>query len=328
MAYPERKTRLLTAFLDAFTRFDQAIVVGLINISTEQIIKTRMSLRTENGIILIGKNTIAKLAIRILTTPDDPNADYFPYQQKYGKRPQLAALLPHVVGKIGFVFCEKSYVDVRPMIEKESVRMPAKAGALAPSDVWIMAGPTSIDPGRIGDFQRLGISTKTAKLAIEIIKDFKLCSKGDIVSETVAAMCKMLNIIPFQYAMALELVYLNGHIIPQEVIQINPSDVDEAIARNLQAVAALSLEAGLPNALSVPHMIMGAFKNVLALGLAADLKFEALEKALSSQASAPAPGQAQAGGAKDTGAKAAAPKEEVKEEEPEDVDMDMGDLFG
>lgn len=324
MVYPERKVRLLTAFLEAFTRFDQAIIVDLMNISTEQIVKTRVTLRQQNGLILIGKNTISGLAIKILTTPDDPEADYYPYQKKYGKKPELAALAPYVKGKIGFVFCERSYVEIKPVIEKEAIQMPAKAGTIAPSDVWLLAGPTFIDPGRIGEFQRLNIQVKTAKSALEIIKDAKLCSKGDIVTETVAAMCKLMNIIPFQYAMELRLVYLNGQIIPEEVIQIKPSDVDEAIAANLRAIAALSLEAGLPNALSVPHMITNAFKSVLAVGLAADLKLDILEKL---STAGPATAQTAAPAGANAGAKAA-PKQEEPAVEEEDVDMDMGDLFG
>ena len=324
MVYPERKVRLLTAFLEAFTRFDQAIMVDLMNISTEQIVKTRVALRQENGIILIGKNTISKLAVKILTTPDAPDADYYPFQKKYGKRQELTALEPYIKGKIGFVFCDRSYVDIKPIIEKEAIQMPAKAGVIAPSDVWLLAGPTFIDPGKIGEFLRMDIQVKTAKSALEIMKDAKLCSRGDVVTETVAAMCKMMNIIPFQYAMELRLVYLHGQVIPEEVIKIKPSDVDDAIAQNLRAVAALSLEAGLPNALSVPHMLLNSFKAVLAVGLAADLKFAALEQAMSGAGSAPAPQQ---GGAPAPGKPAApAPKEEEPEEE--EVDMDMGDLFG
>ncbi len=68
----------------------------------------------------------------------------------------------------------------------------------------IKAGPTSIDPVRIGEFSRIGIQAKTAKGTLEIIKDFELCKKGDIVTATVSTITKLLNIIPFHYALSLK----------------------------------------------------------------------------------------------------------------------------
>ena len=323
MSYPERKAKLLTAFLEAFTRFDQSIIVDLMNISTEQIVKTRISLRNENGLVLIGKNTIARLAIKILTTNDDPTADYYPQQQKYGKKPSIAPLSEHIKGKIGFVFCDKSYVELKNIIEKEKIKMPAKAGVIAPVEVVLPAGPTFLDPGRIGEFQRLGIQTKINKNAIEINKDFKLCGKGEIVSETTSQMCRLLNIIPFEYAMALRVVLLNGQIIPSELIQMGADDILAAFQKGVRDVSALSLEAGLPNALSLPHMVKNAFKTLLAVGLESNYKFKELDEALNTQSKGGAPVQ----GAK----KAEAAKVEAApapEEEEVDVDMDMGDLFG
>lgn len=50
------------------------------------------------------------------------------------------------------------------------------------------------------------------------MKDFLLCEKGQVVTETVAHMCRMLNIIPFEYAMELKYVFRDGQIIPEDVI--------------------------------------------------------------------------------------------------------------
>jgi large subunit ribosomal protein LP0 len=323
MSYPERKTKLLTTFLEAFTRFDQVIVVDLMNISTEQIVKTRVSLRNENGVVLIGKNTIAKLAIKILTTDDDPKAEYYEQQKKYGKKHNLAVLSQHIKGKLGFVFCDKSYVELKNIIEKEKIKMPAKAGVIAPVDVVIPAGPTFLDPGRIGEFQRLGIQTKINKNAIEINKDFKICGKGEIVSETCSSMCRLLNIIPFEYAMALKTVLLNGQIIPEELIQMGSDDILASFQRSVKDVTAVCLEAGLPNALSLPHMIRNTFKTLLAVGLEANLKFKELDAALNAQSTGGPPAQGQ----KAT-TTTAAKVEAAPEPEEEEVDMDMGDLFG
>lgn len=114
------------------------------------------------------------------------------------------------------------------------------------------------------------------KGALEIIKDFLLCEKGTIVTETVSHMCRMLGIIPFEYAMELKYVYLNGSIIPEDVIGLSPEDITNGIKETVTAVTAISLGANLPNSLSVPHMLTGVFKNLLSIGIASDYKFKEL----------------------------------------------------
>jgi len=193
--------------------------------------------------------------------------------------------------------------------------MPAKAGVIAPCDVWVRVGPTYQDPGKIGDFQRIGIQVKAIKGSLEVVKDFKLCSKGDLVSATVSHMCRLLNIIPFEYAMEVKLVYNQGTLIPKAVVQLNSEDVLTGLTNTVRDLTACSLEAGLPNTLAVPHMLREAFTNMLFLGAAADLKFEALEKALNSAAQAKTEAPAKVEEAKE---------EEVEEEEESES---IGGLF-
>jgi large subunit ribosomal protein LP0 len=273
--------------------------------------------------VLVGKNSIVHVAIKILTTEDDPKSENYHYQQKYGKKMDLLNLLPLVTGKIGYVFSEKSFSELKPVIEKESVKVPAKAGVIAQCDVIIEPQQTAIDPGKIVEFQRVGIQVKTNKSALEIVKEFKLCGKGDIVTETVSSMCRLLNIIPFEYALKVKKVYIGGSVIPEEYINLGPSKVIDLFQQNASLVTAVSLEAGLPNTLSVPHMIMNTFKTLLSVGLESDLKFKELEAALSNKPAEQASGPAKV---EEKKGKVEAPK--APEPVEEAADVDFGDMFG
>ena len=322
MVYPERKQRLLHNYLEAFSKYEQIIVVDLLNISTEQILKTRLALRKLGGTIIIGKNSIARLTVRILTGEAGP--EYADLHKQYGNKPALKSLLPYLVDKIGFIFSDTSYVELKPVIENEKIKMPAKAGIVAPSSIVIPIGPTHQDPGKIGEFQRVGIQVKAIKGSLEVVKEHKLIDEGEIVSETVSAMCRLLNIIPFEYAMELKYVYLSGQIIPKSVIRITPENVIQKFQDNVKFLTAASLGAHLPNALSTPHMIQDTFKMLLSIGLTTDIKFKALEDALAAQQNAPA--QVATGAPATQNAGPAKKEEEPVEEEEED--MDLGDMFG
>lgn len=324
MVYPVRKVKVLEQFLDALTTFDQIIIVDLNNISTEQITKTRVALRKEKAKVLVGKNSIVQVAIKILTTPDDTNSENYHYQQKYGKKMELTNLLPLVTGKIGYVFSDKPYSELKPIIEKEAVKVPAKVGSFAQCDIIIPPQQTALDPGKIMEFQRVGIQVKTNKSALEIIKEFKLCEKDAIVTETVAAMCRLLNIIPFEYCLKLKNVYLAGSLIPENYINFSTDKVVSIFQDNARLISALSLEANLVNSLSIPHMIVNTFKTLMAVGIEADFKFKELTAALNSTSTASATSVPDKKTDKKE-EKVTAP-EPVKEEEVADVDF--GDLFG
>lgn len=327
MVYPDRKVSILQKFLEAFTHYQQVIIVDLHNISCDQITKTRKAMRKEKGLVLVGKNSIVKVAVKILTQKLDPkdkkNTEYIDYQKKYALKPELKNILPLLIGKICFVFSDKPFSEVKPIVEKEAVKVAAKAGVIAPSDIIIQPQQTNIDPGKIIEFQRIGMSVKTNKSALEIVKEFKLCSKGEIVTETVTQMCRLLNIIPFEYALRLKSVYIAGEIIPEEALNFDPSALTAIFQQNANLVTAVSLEAGLVNALSVPHIVLNSFKTLLAVGIEGGVKFKELDDALNSKSSQPAPAEAVA--------KPAEKKEEkqVKQAEPEpEAEMDLGDMFG
>lgn len=323
MVYPERKVNVLKKFLDAFTTYDQVILVDLNNISTEQITKTRVALRKEKSIVLIGKNSIVRVAIGILTNKGEVTPEGKNYQKQYPTRADLTNLLPHINGKIGFVFSQKSYAEIKSVVEREAVKVPAKPGVVAQCDVIVPAQQTNIDPGKIIEFQRIGMNVKTNKSALEIMKDHKLCNKGDIVSETVSSMCRMLGIIPFEYALKIKKVFINGSIIPEEVINFDMNQVISLFQQNVALVSAVSLEAGIPNALSIPHLMINTFKSILAVGIEGNLKFKELDEALNSKSAAPAPAAAVK---EDKKPAKVEKKQEVVEEVVEDVDL--GDMFG
>lgn len=78
-------------------------------------------------------------------------------------------LIPHIKGNVGFVFTKEDLVDVRDLILANKVAAPAKAGALAPIDVFVPKGNTGLGPEKTSFFQALAIPTKIAKGTIEIL---------------------------------------------------------------------------------------------------------------------------------------------------------------
>lgn len=144
-------------------------------------------------------------------------------------------------------------------------------------DVIIPPGPTSLDPSQIAFFHALSISTKIMKGQIEITKEFKVCTKNEKVTNSQAVLLQKLNIKPFSYGMEIQYVYDDGSIMDSEIASMSPEDLLGKFRLHANKIAALSLNIGQPNQVSVPHMIANRFKDLCAIGIEADLKFKQLE---------------------------------------------------
>merc|ERR1712029_1216095 len=214
------------------------------------------------------------------------------------------------------------YNELRTKIEAQKISMPARTGVLSPTDVVIAPGPTGIEVGKIDLFHKLNIQCKTVKSAIEISKEVKIITKGEKVTEGATQLCKLMQIVPFEYSLTFQKVYIDGVILDQEIIEMPMSQITEKFEEFAGYLTALSLGASIPNALSVPQFIANGFKTMLAIGSESGYSFRQLEDALSA---------AQIVAATTTVAetKAEAKQEEAAEEQDasESEDMDMGGLF-
>jgi large subunit ribosomal protein LP0 len=127
--------------------------------------------------------------------------------------------------------------------------------------------PTGLDPSQINFFHALNISTKIVKGQIEITKDFKVCTKGKKVKASEAALLKKLNIKPFEYGMKIATVYDEGAILPEAILNLDPSTLLAKFELGARNITALSLGAGYPIAATIPIILGNAFKNVAAFSL-------------------------------------------------------------
>ena len=78
-------------------------------------------------------------------------------------------LMNHIVGNIGFVFTKEDLNDIRDVLTSNQKEAPAKAGAIAPVDVFVAKVNTGLGPEKTSFFQALAIPTKITKGTIEIL---------------------------------------------------------------------------------------------------------------------------------------------------------------
>jgi len=291
-------------FLDEYPK---VFLVGVDNVGSKQMQQIRQSL-LGTAEILMGKNTMIRKAIR----------------GHLENNPDLERLLPHIRGNVGFVFTKEDLTEVRDIILANKVAAPAKAGAIAPVDVFIPAGNTGLGPEKTSFFQALAIPTKIARGTIEILSDVHLIKKDEKVGASESTLLNMLKISPFSYGLVIQQVYEEGSCFHPSVLDITSDDILARFREGIANVASVSLEIGYPTVVSVPHSIINGFKNVAAVALETEITFSQVEK-LKAYMEDPSAFAVAAPVETSAASESAAPAaEEKKEESEEESDDDMG----
>ncbi|KAG4432212.1 60s acidic ribosomal protein P2 [Cadophora sp. M221] len=291
--------------------YKSIFIVGVDNVSSQQMHEIRQSLRGE-GVVLMGKNTMVRRAIKGFLSDS----------------PEYERLLPFIKGNVGFVFTNADLKSIRDKILANKVAAPARAGAVAPADVYIPAGNTGMEPGKTSFFQALGVPTKIARGTIEITADLKLVEAGTKVGASEATLLNMLNISPFTYGMSISQVYDAGNAFPPSVLDIEESQLLKSFSSAIATIAAISLAANFPTLPSVMHSVVNSYKKVLAVAVATEYSWTEIEELKDRIANPDAYASAGPAATTEAAPAAEAAKEEEEEEEAEDsADEGFGGMF-
>lgn len=301
----EKKVEYFSKLRQLLDEYKSIFLVGVDNVSSQQMHEVRKNLRGE-AVVLMGKNTMVRRAFR----------------QFVAEVPELERLMPHVKGNIGFIFTNGDLKTIRETIVSNRVAAPARAGAVAPADVWVPAGNTGMEPGKTSFFQALGVPTKIARGTIEIVSDVKVVEGGAKVGPSEATLLNMLNISPFTYGLTVEQVYDNGQVFAPSILDITDDSLVAHFLSALRTITTISLAANYPTLPAVSHSIINHYKEILALSIATDYTFEGSEAIKDRIANPEA--YASAAPVAAAASSSAAAEEAAPAEEEEESDDDMG----
>jgi len=291
-------------------QYRSIFIVGVDNVSSQQMHEIRLALRGE-GVVLMGKNTMVRRAIKGFVS----------------ESPEYERLLPFVKGNVGFVFTNGDLKAIREKILANKVAAPARAGAVAPGDVFVPAGNTGMEPGKTSFFQALGVPTKIARGTIEITADLKLVEAGSKVGASEATLLNMLNISPFTYGMTIGQVYDAGNTFPPSVLDIEESQLLKTFTSAIATIASISLAANFPTLPSVMHSIVNGYKKVLAVAVETEYSWPEIEELKDRIANPDAYAGAAVAAVTEAPAAAAEAEAEKEEEAEESGDEGFGGLF-
>lgn len=311
----QKKTDYAKRLLSLLSDHNKVLLIGADNVGSKHLQDIRKELRGR-ATILMGKNTLIR---RCLREPETLNIPDFEVK----KNPAWDLLLPKIRQNVGFVFCEGDLLDVKNDIAANLVGAAAKAGAIAPCDVFVPKGPTGMDPTQTSFFQALSIATMIQRGQIEIKQDVHLVQEGEKVGASEATLLQKLGIRPFKYGLKVLQVFEDGELYSASVLDVTEADITAAFTDGVRSVAGVSLTLNYPSIAMVPHAIADGFKKLMAVSVVTDYTFKESE-AIKAFFENPEAFAVAAPAGDDAG-------DDQKDAEPEsssDDDVDAGGLFG
>ncbi|EGC31391.1 60S acidic ribosomal protein P0 [Dictyostelium purpureum] len=299
----KRKNVFIEKATKLFTTYDKMIVAEADFVGSSQLQKIRKAIRG-HGAVLMGKKTMIRKVIRDLSE----------------SKPELEALLNYLKANTCIIFAKDSITDVKRVIKEQRVGAPAKAGVFAPNDVIIPAGGTGMEPTMTSFLQDLKIATKINRGQIDIVNDVHIIKVGQKVGASEATLLQKLNIKPFTYGLEPKIIYDQGACYSPLITE---EDLLNKFKQGIANIAAISLEIGYPTIASIPHSVMNAFKNLLAISFETEITFDAADKFKAAASAAPVATAAAPAAAAPAAAKKVV--EEPKEESDDDMGMGLFD---
>jgi len=304
----EKKQQYFVKLVKLLDEYPCVLVVGADNVGSNHMQSIRKALRAKGAVLLMGKNTMIRKAIRGHATNNQA----------------LELLLPLVWGNVGFVFAKGDLAEIKKILATNRVEAPARSGSISPCKVVVPAMNTGLEPTQTSFFQALNIPTKIARGQIEIVQDITLLEEGQKVGASEANLLSKLGIKPFSYGLGLSQVYDNGSVYSHKVLDLSDQDLLNKFHNGVRNIASIGLKIGYPTIASLPHSIARGYKNVLAVSLATEYTFPKAQKIKDYLKNPGAFAAAPTKAAPAKGAEKAAPKKEEKKEEKPESDEDMG----
>uniref|UniRef100_A0A8C9GRV1 Large ribosomal subunit protein uL10-like insertion domain-containing protein n=1 Tax=Piliocolobus tephrosceles TaxID=591936 RepID=A0A8C9GRV1_9PRIM len=134
--------------------YPKCFIMGADTVGSKQTQQIHSSLQGK-AVVPMGRNTMMRKAT----------------QGHLENSPALEKLLPSVQGNVGFAFTKEDLTEVRDLLLANKVPAAARAGAIGPCEVTVLAQNTGLRPEKISFFQALGITTKISRGTTEILSD-------------------------------------------------------------------------------------------------------------------------------------------------------------
>lgn len=199
----------------------------------------------------------------------------------------------HMVGELSdqsvILLSNGDPFEIYKMFKSNALQLEAKPNQIAPEDINIQSGETSIQPGQaVTELKTAGIDVQIQKGKVVIAKDKTLVAKGQVISLPVSKALHTLGVKPFTAVIEPSVMFADNMMFRKNVLGINSETVTKDILSAFASALTLSLDRGYVNQYTVERLLVKAYTNAIFLGTEAKVPDKGIIERLVANAAAQA----------------------------------------
>ena len=224
-------------------------IADLQKVRSSQIQEIRKKLRGQAE-VLVAKNTILKKAASAMVE----------------KKPHINDFADGLAGSNLLLFTGMNPYALIVFLNKNKVRVPAKAGDTATSEIMIPAGNTGLQPGPvISEFGEVKVTTRIESGSIWVAKDTVVASIGDTISPKLASLLSKLGMKPMEAGLSIVRAFDGGIVLKLEDLVFDLESYKSDLTEACRGAIALAVETEYVLPETAPMIIGNAYREALYL---------------------------------------------------------------
>jgi len=247
------KREIFDDLTELLGKYSVVAVADLQKVRSSQIQEIRKKLRGKAE-LLVAKNTILRKAAEKAASGKE-HVDQF---------------AESLTGSKVLIFTQMNPFELIIFLNKNKVRVPAKGGDVATSDITVPAGNTGLQPGPvISEFNEAKVQTRIEGGSIFVAKDTVVVHKGDVIPVKIASLLSKLGMKPMEAGLALSYAYDNGLLLGPNDLAFDLDKMRADISSAARLAFGVAVEANIMLPQTAPMIISKAYRQAVAVSVEA-----------------------------------------------------------
>ena len=246
------KKEIFTDLSELLKKYPVVAAADLQKVRSSQIQEIRKKLRGKAE-LTVAKNTILRKAA-----------------EKAADKKSIDKFASAVIGSKVLIFTEMNPYELILFLNKNKVRVPAKGGDNASSDIIVPAGNTGLQPGPvISEFNEAKVPTRIEAGSIFVAKDTVVVRRGDQISAKTASLLSKLGMKPMEAGLALSYAYDNGSVLGPNELAFDLDQMKADFSSAARLAFGVAVESNIMFPETAPLIIRKAYRQALAVSVEA-----------------------------------------------------------
>ena len=248
------KREIYDDLTELLKKYSVIAVADLQKVRSSQIQEIRKKLRGKADLI-VAKNTILRKASENMAA----------------EKKDVNKFAESLTGSKVLIFTQMNPFELIIFLNKNKVRVPAKGGDIATSDIMIPAGNTGLQPGPvISEFNEAKVQTRIEGGSIFVARDTVVVEKGEVIPIKTASLLSKLGMKPMEAGLSLSYAYDNGSLLGPNDLTFDLDKMKADFSSAIRAAFGVAVEANIMLPETAPMIISKAYRQAVSVSVEAE----------------------------------------------------------